>query len=573
MRVAGVTCALLAFTLSAPADAPFAATQRPAPITSTSATLNGMATPNGTPSFAWFEWGTTNFAQQTEVFDVGNATNVVRVTSSISGLVPRSFYKCRLVVSNEQGIAFGAEQRFATGRPIVVWGNNFYQQTNAPLDLTNVVAISAGDYTSCALSVDGTVTAWGNNYYNQTNVPNSLTNVIAVAAGALHCIALKSDGTVVAWGDNSRFQTNVPKDLTNVIAIAAGGTYTLALKDNGTVVAWGDNNIGQTQVPTNLVNVVAISAGPGSTHSLALKADGTIIGWGNNAAGQATPPPGLTNVIAIASGGTHSLALKSDGKVVVWGRNVQAPLNPPVSLSNVVTIGSGAEHSFAIKADGTAISWGGYNSYFETNIPPLLNNLVMAEGGENHSIVLGNRFPTLGNVSVSGYVNSDLVVTLAATDPDGDNLKCRISQLSSGGVIYQYVAGARGEPITNTNTLISDPLHRIIFAPQEGTGPYSPSFSFVATDGWSDPIPKPVSVFFWLPPAPALTNYGVANSQNFQFQFGAPSNATYRVWSSTNLIDWQVVGTATQATPGTFQFHDDTLATNASKRFFRVGAP
>jgi hypothetical protein len=37
--------------------------------------------------------------------------------------------------------------------------------------------------------------------YGETNVPCDLTNAIAIAAGEGDCLALKSDGTVVAWGD------------------------------------------------------------------------------------------------------------------------------------------------------------------------------------------------------------------------------------------------------------------------------------------------------------------------------------------------------------------------------------
>src|SRR5829696_5971319 len=48
------------------AQAPASFTQAGGPIAQSDATLNGMAVPNGTPTEAWFEWGTDfNYGQLT----------------------------------------------------------------------------------------------------------------------------------------------------------------------------------------------------------------------------------------------------------------------------------------------------------------------------------------------------------------------------------------------------------------------------------------------------------------------------------------------------------------------------
>ncbi|OGV70498.1 MAG: hypothetical protein A2283_09670 [Lentisphaerae bacterium RIFOXYA12_FULL_48_11] len=112
---------------------------------------------------------------------------------------------------------------------VVVWGSNDFGQTNVPVWLTNVTAISGGDVHSLALRSDGTVVAWGNNDYGQTNVPIWLTNVIAIAGGGNHSLALCSDRTVVAWGSNMAGETNVPAGLKNVTSIAGGNFYSLAV--------------------------------------------------------------------------------------------------------------------------------------------------------------------------------------------------------------------------------------------------------------------------------------------------------------------------------------------------------
>ena len=92
-----------------------------------------------------------------------------------------------------------------------------------------MVAISAGWYHSLALKADGTVVAWGNNFYGQTDVPVELTGVVAISDSDIHSLALKADGTVVAWGYNNSGQMDAPDGLTGVVAISAGGEHNLAL--------------------------------------------------------------------------------------------------------------------------------------------------------------------------------------------------------------------------------------------------------------------------------------------------------------------------------------------------------
>src|SRR5262245_17278220 len=79
------------------------------------------------------------------------------------------------------------------------WGKNSNGQIFPPPNLTNIAAISAGDYHSLALQSNGTVVVWGDGWFGQTNVPPGLSNVIAIAAGGYHNLALKSNGTVPTW--------------------------------------------------------------------------------------------------------------------------------------------------------------------------------------------------------------------------------------------------------------------------------------------------------------------------------------------------------------------------------------
>ena len=116
------------------------------------------------------------------------------------------------------------------------WGDNEYGESTAPLAITNISAIAAGEYHSVAVEDNGTVIQWGNNW---GDVPADLTNAVAVAAGYEHSIALRSDGTVETWGATNSWANYVPPGLTGVKAVAAGWDDNVVLLTNGTVTAWG----------------------------------------------------------------------------------------------------------------------------------------------------------------------------------------------------------------------------------------------------------------------------------------------------------------------------------------------
>jgi alpha-tubulin suppressor-like RCC1 family protein len=232
--------------------------------------------------------------------------------------------------------------------------------TNSMLVLSNLLRSQAGSYdVSLSTASDSTnsapanlaiiqVAAWGDDGAGGTNMPPNLSNVVAVAAGEVHYLALRTDGSVVGWG--SLVPATVPTEATNVTMIRAGVGHSLALRRDGKVIAWGYGNFGVTTVPSALTNAIAIAAG--DYHNLALQADGTVIAWGRNSSGATNPPTGLSNVVAIAAGSDSSLALRQDGTVVVWG----SATNGPADLSDVVAISAGSG-LLALKADGRTVAW------------------------------------------------------------------------------------------------------------------------------------------------------------------------------------------------------------------------
>ncbi|HAO79836.1 MAG TPA: hypothetical protein DCQ92_12850, partial [Verrucomicrobia subdivision 3 bacterium] len=457
--------------LVTPVAAPFVFTQPAQSVTGNNAQLNGMATPNGLPATAWFQWGTnTPYENQTPPVSVGAGYNVVYTPNQISGLVANVPYHFRLVVSNALAVVYGFDQ-ILDEADVVVWGANYVGQATVPSGLSNVVAIAGAYDHSLALKNNGTVAAWGDNTFGQATVPAGLNSVVAVAGGEYYSMALKNNGTVAAWGANILTQTNVPTGLNNVVTIA-GGTYSsLALKNNGTVVAWGANFFGLTNVPASASNAVAVAGG--GFHSLAIKNNGTVITWGDNSAGQLNLPAGLTNVVAIAGGNYHSLALKNDGTVEAWGDDNAGQTNVPAGLNNVVAIAAGGFHSMALKSDGNVVAWGD-DSAGQTNVPAGLNNVVAIADGNLHSLALTplfnvnptnpvvlnltNGVPQTGNVGAGGIVyyrvnvlnNADFATNILFTLNANQTLNLWFSTNAPPSITTLLLAG-----VTNGSSILS----------------------------------------------------------------------------------------------------------------------
>ena len=283
--------------------------------------------------------------------------------------------------------------------------------------LSGIVAITAGNWHSVALSSDGTVWAWGYNidgqlgmggvsqYYGGTDPNNtptprhvvdglggSLSGVIEISSLQYHTLAVRSDGTVWAWGRGDWGQ------------LGNGGTSA-----SGTPV--------QAEGLSGMVGVAA-----GYLHSVALKSDGTVWTWGYNGYGQlgngtrdgdshptATQVPGLSGVVAISAGVFSSLALQSQAGAMAWGGNVQGALgngnnvnsSTPVAvaaLSGLSAITGGWVHSVALRSDGTVWAWG-YNASGELgdgsnatrNTPGQvlrLAGMVAIASGDHHNVAL-----------------------------------------------------------------------------------------------------------------------------------------------------------------------------------------
>src|SRR5712692_970801 len=121
-------------------------------------------------------------------------------------------------------------------------------------------AISAGNFHTCGLVLDGAAYCWGSNswYYNgggwlgtgdtlNRAVPTPVIGALtfaAISAGCYHTCALTTNGVAYCWGQWNPAPLPVAGGLT-FTAISAGGVHTCGLTSNGTAYCWGGGLEGQ----------------------------------------------------------------------------------------------------------------------------------------------------------------------------------------------------------------------------------------------------------------------------------------------------------------------------------------
>lgn len=348
------------------------------------ATINGMASPNGLDSVAWFEWSTNTSARSTTTIpyshstpaqSVGNGVGVVRVSATLTNLHAGFAHRFRLVVSNSSGVTYGFEQHFVTGGTI--------------------------------RQIAGTTTSLG------------LANFVAIAASTTHKMALQTNGSLVVWG-NANSYLNAPQDLTNAMFISAGQGYGLAIRDNGTVRGWGANGWGANNPPSTLSNVIGVACG--LFYGISLHADGSLSVWNGAYPEFGYLPPGATNLVAITSGLFHIAALRDDGEIFVWGNNTSGQLNKPAGLSNVVAVTAGDYNTVAVLSNGTVMAWGSDNSggsFGQIFVPTDLSETIAAGICANQGVALSRKGDPTGwgyHAGPLGTVRRTVALAVGGTD-------------------------------------------------------------------------------------------------------------------------------------------------------------
>jgi hypothetical protein len=98
----------------AQAQRPAVVTGAPTEVTSTSATLNGTVTPNGTATSYAFVYGITRYVAHTALGSAGSGNAPIAVSAHVEGLTAATTYHARLVAFSHEGLDIGADVAFAT---------------------------------------------------------------------------------------------------------------------------------------------------------------------------------------------------------------------------------------------------------------------------------------------------------------------------------------------------------------------------------------------------------------------------------------------------------------------------
>jgi len=273
------------------------------------------------------------------------------------------------------------------------WGDNTYGQLGngtttssaVPVGVvglgSGVVAVSAGEFHSCAVTSAGAVKCWGHNAFGEVGdgttaqsvapvgVVGLGSGVVAVSAGEFHSCAVTLAGAVKCWGfnavgelgDGTTAQSVAPVGVvglgSGVVAVSASGFHSCAVTAGGSVRCWGRNPNGElgdgttidSAVPVGVVGlgsgVVAVSAS--RSDSCAVTSLGAVKCWGYGDLGagastQSAVPVGVVGLgsgaVAVSAGGHHSCVRTSAGAVRCWGDNAQGELGVGATSESSVPV-------------------------------------------------------------------------------------------------------------------------------------------------------------------------------------------------------------------------------------------
>ncbi len=164
------------------------------------------------------------------------------------------------------GDGVGSIPHAACGAPVYDCSARAVYVVGLPDKATNpAVSIDAGEYFTCALTLNGDLYCWGANNVGQLGISSptayqanlTMSSVVMFATGLNHACAAVASGTIYCWGGNAYGQLGIGTTssselptavggLSGVTRLSAGGFFTCAVR--GTLPraqCWGANDTGQ----------------------------------------------------------------------------------------------------------------------------------------------------------------------------------------------------------------------------------------------------------------------------------------------------------------------------------------
>lgn len=488
---------------------------------------------------------------------------------------------------------------------LLSWGENQYGQLGNGTttdrfaivgpDRTGVLAgkriieVNTGNYNTYVLCSDGTRAAWGFNQDGQlgdgTTISKSLPSSVNLTSGlsgktitrlfsrGYHCLAMTADGALAGWGANysnqisgAGYPVTMPTlfPLTGtlvgrtVVSLYPGSGSSLFVCADGTMSATGYNGSGQLgdNSRTDRTSPVLVSASqlisgeryvtarPGSFHNLALVA---------------TPPPlvvsaSATSIRADSVTLTGSVDPKGNAATAIFEYGLDPAYGSSVQVAPSLITGSG---SFAIQSLLTALQPG--TTYHCRLV--LTNRAGVARSG-NFTFTT-NRPPTFTGYSMACPFGQATTVIMKkflakAFDPDGDTvIASSVSPSSTGGGSVTLQTGG------------------ILYSPKAGFRG-ADSFTVTLSDGMGNTTNATVMVEVGQPPDAGGMNTNppkitLSPEGAVELGFHGIPGRIYQIQRSSDMSNWQSIGTATAGSNGSITFIDENPP--QPNGFYRLAVP
>ena len=241
--------------------------------------------------------------------------------------------------------------------------------------------VAAGEWHSCGVRTNGTVTCWGSNEHfgyhdsqprwtadGKLDAPSG--RFLSVTAGITFSCGVRVDRTIACWGSISNGKLNAPSG--QFLSMTAGSGHSCSVRVDQSVVCWGSNYDGQSNAPSG--QFLSVAAGGG--HSCGVRVDGTVTCWGSGesfayddgetvwrADGRLDAPSGQFSYLA--AGSFHTCGVRVDQSLTCWGIDQGGVSNVPAE--EFLSVAGGNSHTCGVLLDRTLVCWDSdYHYYGDT---------------------------------------------------------------------------------------------------------------------------------------------------------------------------------------------------------------